>query len=121
MKNNLSTHVISCVVLIALGIAFLNPFHIWMTTMFHMTILAVLVAAFGVFAALIIREQGGDEREQAHRMLAGRAAFLTGTSLLLIGIVWQACTGTVDAWLIVILCAMVLAKMAARLYGERML
>jgi len=86
--------------------------------MAHMVILGFIVAAFGVFAALLLREQSGDERETIHRMLAGRAAFLTGATILLVGIVWQAFTGTVDAWLILTLCGMVLAKTAIRFYGE---
>ncbi|KND50961.1 MAG: hypothetical protein AB202_00955 [Parcubacteria bacterium C7867-007] len=119
MPNAMTLQVLSSLVLFALGVAFLNPFHLWMTTMTHMVILGFLVAAFGVFAALLLREQAGDERETTHRMLAGRGAFLVGATILLVGIVWQAYTGSVDTWLVLALCGMVLAKTAIRFYGDR--
>jgi membrane associated rhomboid family serine protease len=121
MPNNLSAQVLVSVVFVLVAVVFLNPLHIWMPDMLHMLILGLLVAVFGVVATMLVREQGGDEREAAHRMLAGRVAFLTGAAILLAGIVWQAFTSHVDAWLIFALAGMVTAKMLARIYGEQKL
>lgn len=121
MTTSTQIQAFASAVFILLAVAFLNPFHLLMTDMFHMLILGLAAAALGVFSILIMRERGGDEREAAHRMLAGRAAFLAGAAILLAGIVWQAFAGVVDPWLVMGLCGMVFAKVSARIYGELML
>ncbi|MBU2103958.1 hypothetical protein KKD81_02765 [Patescibacteria group bacterium] len=121
MTRNTLLQLGASLIFLVLAIAFLNPFGLWMTDMFHMLILGLLVVAFGIFATLVVREQGGDERELVHRMIAGRAAFLTGALILLIGIIWQAFTHTLDYWLVYALLGMVLAKTLVRIYGDRRL
>lgn len=119
MQNNTLLQIATSTVFLFFAFAFLNPFHVWMTDTFHMLILGLLVVAFGVFTVFVIREKAYDEREATQRMLAGRAAFLIGATTLLIGIMWQAITGVVDAWLILTLCSMVVAKAGAHVYSER--
>jgi hypothetical protein len=119
MQNNTLLQILTSAAFLVLAVVFLNPFNIWMPTMTHMVVLGFLVAVFGVFALLMMRERAQDEREEAHRSSAGRAAFLTSALILLIGIVWQAMRGPVDHWLIGALCGMVIAKIAVGLYIER--
>ncbi|CAN5746151.1 hypothetical protein BH11PAT2_BH11PAT2_01120 [soil metagenome] len=118
MTKNTAIQVFASTIFIVTAAIFLNPFKVWMPDMLHMLILGILVGAFGAVAALVASEQQGDEREERHQMLAGRAAFLTGAVILLSGIVWQAFTSTVDAWLVLALCGMVLAKASVRVYGD---
>lgn len=118
MKNNLSLQLIASVLCVLFTLAFLNPFHLLMTTMTHMAILGMVAVAFGVFAALILLESGGDERELLHRAFAGRIGFLIGGAVLLAAIVWQAFHGPVDIWLGIALCGMVAGKAIARLYSN---
>ncbi|KND47109.1 MAG: hypothetical protein AB199_01615 [Parcubacteria bacterium C7867-004] len=106
--------------LAGLSLVLLDPFHIWMPDMAYMIVLCCLVAAFGAFAAFVLCERAGDEREDAHRMLSGRMAFLAGSGVLVAGIVLQGLTGPIDPWLIYALCAMVFAKLAARAYSDRL-
>lgn len=80
--------------------------------------LGLTLAVFAVFAIFILREKVQDEREALHRMLAGRVAFLTGSALLTIGIVVQSLQDAVDVWLVIVLVAMVLSKLATRLYSD---
>ncbi len=113
--------VIASIVLIALLVLLLNPFGFWMPTSLQMVILGGAIVAFGAIAAFVLRERGGDEREEAHRSFAGRAAFLAGSAALLFGIVVQSLDHTVDPWLVAVLVVMVVSKMSARLYSDRFL
>ena len=81
--------------------------------------LGALVAAFGVVVVFVLREQAVDEREQAHRALAGRLAFLAGSSILILGIVVQGIGGIVDQWLAFALAAMIVTKIGVRMYSDR--
>lgn len=105
--------------LLALGGFFLiNPFEVWMPDMAHMTVLGVTVAAFGVLSLFIVHETSEDERDDAHRMLAGRAAFMAGSLVLLVGIVVQTLADNLDSWLVVALVSMVIAKLATRIWSR---
>jgi hypothetical protein len=111
--------IISAGIVIFLGVLILNPMHFWMPTMMHMAVLAAVVIAFGVFATYVLREASGDERENTHRMLASRAAYLTGGAVLLVAIIMQSLAESLDPWLVAALLAMILAKIIARVYLEQ--
>ena len=106
-------------VLIALCVLVLNPFHFWMPTLLAMMLLIFTFAAFAAFAAFVIRERAEDERAILHRMYSGRFAFLAGSFVLTLGILFQALHHHVDAWLVGALAVMVFAKLLSRLYGDR--
>ena len=109
---------ISAAIVIALGILILNPMHFWMPTMMHMAVLAAAVIAFGAFSVFVLRERGGDEREEMHRMFSGRTGFLVGGGVLLAGIVAESMSETLDPWLVGALLAMILAKLGAHIYSS---
>lgn len=106
-------------VLAALVGALVNPFDWFMFSRVEMLVLAVFAACVAIFIALFWKEQAVDEREAVHMMFAGRVAFLIGTTLLTVGIVVQSLQHSLDAWLPVVLLAMVASKYAARIYAER--
>ena len=106
------------VVLVILLILIVNPFDIFMPSGMQIVAAAVAVVAFGIFSSFVLREEAGDEREEKHRSLAGRVAFLTGSSVLLIGILIELYRHMLDAWLIVALVSMVVAKIVTRMYSE---
>lgn len=118
MKNNLTIEIIIAVVLVLISIALINPFHFWMPGMIVLSMLVALLVVFGVFATFVLRETALDEREASHRMLAGRVGFLTGATVLIIGIVIQALAEAVDVWLIFTLVLMVVAKIGTRIYTD---
>lgn len=97
----------------------LNPFGWFMYTMWEMLILVLLVVIFAVFTVFVWNEGKGDERENMHRMLAGRYAFLAGTTTLIAGIVVQSLEHDLDHWLVITLGVMVLAKIFGLLYGQK--
>lgn len=118
MKNNIKETIVT-VCLIAIAILLLNPFHFWMPDMMVMAMLAVALVLFSVFASFILREQTVDERDDAHRTLAGRNAFLAGSGILMIGIVVQGYTHSVDPWLVITLIVMILVKIATRMWSDK--
>ncbi len=118
MKNNLKEYTVT-VLLIVLAVLLLNPFEFWMPDMMVMCMLAVTLGLFGIFASFILRETVSDEREEKHRTLAGRNAFLVGSGVLTLGIVVQGYTHTVDPWLVITLIAMVLVKIGTRMWSDK--
>jgi hypothetical protein len=113
MAKTLS-QILCALVIIVLATLLLNPFHIGMADMMHMTLTAGLLAAFGIFVAFVLSEQGGDERERSHRMFSGRAGFL----VLVAGIVYQGSMGAIDPWLVGALALMLVIRISAHLYSD---
>ena len=113
--------IIASLILLGLIVLVLNPFHFWMPMPLQVMILGATIAVFGVVAGFVIRERAIDERDVAHRMRAGRIAFLTGTAILVVGIVVESFMHDVDSWLAAALVGMLIAKMLARVYEDRYL
>lgn len=111
-------HLVSAVLVLVLSMLLLNPFHIWMPGMTQMTVLGCLLVAFAVLSVYLLQENGGDEREATHRMLAGRVAFFIGSLVLVIGIALESMHGTPDIWLVLALAGMILGKVLARCYSD---
>jgi hypothetical protein len=110
--------IISALVILGIGVLFLNPGNLSMPdTMTSMLILGMIVA-FLAFAAVVFREKASDERETWHVLAAGRISYLVGVGTIIIGIGLQALKHEIDPWLVIALCAMVLAKLASRIYSR---
>lgn len=104
------------IVILGVLVMFLNPTHLLMPDSVNTALMLGLVVTFLVFVGLVWREKAGDEREVAHIQKAGRVSFLTGATILVTGIVVQAGRHEVDAWLVLALSGMVLAKLVSRIY-----
>jgi len=106
---------VGVVFLILLGLL-IHPLYTWMpgkaTMMFVLTLFVVWV----IFAMFVWREQTGDEREELHRNLVSRIAFLAGSGTLVLGIISQSITHTLDPWLVVVLSVMIIAKIGGHIY-----
>jgi len=104
-------------VVIVLAILLANPFKLYMLSMAGMMTLALLVAAFLAFAALVWGEgKAGDERDVAHQAIVGRIAYLAGSTVLLVSIVVQTLSHKLDITLVLALGVMVLAKVIGAAY-----
>ncbi|PIT86743.1 MAG: hypothetical protein COU33_01435 [Candidatus Magasanikbacteria bacterium CG10_big_fil_rev_8_21_14_0_10_43_6] len=112
MKHNTTIHSVLALFILGLLAAIINPGMFWMPSMVHMSmtiILLVLVALFGVF---VWNEQSRDEREELHKHMVGRVAYLVGTAVLVVGIVAQHMSHIpTDPWLVLALGAMILTKL----------
>ncbi len=122
MKNNPKEIISESVVtigLIVIAILLLNPFHFWMPDMMVMSMLACALVLFAIFASFILREKSIDERDDQHRTLAGRNAFLAGSATLILGIIVQGYSHAVDEWLVIALIVMVVAKIGTRIWSDK--
>jgi len=119
MKNIFVGELVVGIILVVLLLLLINPFYMYMPNKVEMAVVVAAVAAFAVFGALVWREKVVDEREEAHRSLAGRFGFLAGSVVLTIGILVQSLSHNLDPWLAVGLGAMILGKLAGLVYGRR--
>ncbi len=118
MKNNIKETIITlCLIIVA--ILLLNPFHFWMPDMMVMGMLACALVLFAIFASFVLREKALDERDNVHRTLAGRNAFLGGSAILMLGIIIQGYSHSVDPWLVLTLITMIIVKMVSRFWSDR--
>lgn len=118
MKNNLIQEISVSIILIILLSLFLNPLGFWMPNTILIMMITGLIVLFALFASFIWKENSKDERESLHKMMAGKFAFLVGASGLTVGIIIQSLQHSLDGWLVVILGAMVFAKIIGLIYGR---
>lgn len=75
-----------------------------------------LILSFFLFVVFIFREKSQDERENFHKLMAGRLAFITGAVILITGIIYQTFKHNIDPWLIYTLSGMILTKLILFIY-----
>jgi hypothetical protein len=117
MKKN-SLELLTTIVLILMAVFLLNPFNLWMPDMMVKGVVVAMLVVFSFFAGFILREQPADERDRMHQALAGRNAFLAGSSILIAGLIVQGLSHTVDPWLVAALVLMLSAKLVTRLWSD---
>lgn len=106
---------IAFIVLLALK---LDPFDLFMPNKIQMSVLALLVAAAGLYAGILFRQKARDEREALHLYRASRFAYVAGVALLVLAIVVQSFRGGADRWLFYILAGMVIVKLAILVWSR---
>lgn len=119
MPTRFLTETVVASLLVVFLVWFANPLGFWMTDAFHMTLLGLVVTLFAVFAMFLWKERSADEREQLVLFIATRFAYVAGGVALLVGIVVQAFSHTIDPWMPFVLTSMVLAKILGRRFAER--
>jgi hypothetical protein len=110
-KTRLSEWLLGLAILFALVLV-INPFGIIMTSTYTLTILMILGVAVIAFGAFIWRERYRDEREELHAMKAGRLSYFAGGVVLVLAIILQTFAHSLDVWLVIVLVAMVVTKLA---------
>ncbi|MSR71237.1 MAG: hypothetical protein EXS50_00995 [Candidatus Taylorbacteria bacterium] len=119
MKNKTLKEIIVPLALIVLSVLLLNPFHFWMPDMMIVCVLAVVLVLFAIFASLILKERAFDERDDMNRSLAGRNAFLAGSVILMLAIVVQEYSHSIDPWLVIALVVMIIVKIVTRFWSDK--
>lgn len=101
-----------------LGLLF-DPFGIYMNYKGYMFLSGLIAGVYFMLLSFIWAEGVRDEREHEHRFFASRYAYLAGSFVLIVGIVFQSRTMHVDPWLPAALSVMFLAKLISRVYSEK--
>lgn len=117
MKSNVAESVI-VFVLIVLLTYLVNPLGFFMPSMMQMLVVALAGLLFLLFAGFVWQEQAADEREELHRFLAARFAYLVGAGILMLAVFVQSFTQGLDPWIIVALIGMLIAKVVGRMYAR---
>jgi hypothetical protein len=108
---------VGCGLLVLLYVIF-NPWNMFMPGYVVMGLLLCAAILYIIFAIFLWRENSGDEREAFHRLFADRVAYLTGSTLLLAGIIVEELQHALDPWLVFGLAIMVVAKVGGLIYGK---
>ncbi|MBU6323358.1 MAG: hypothetical protein KGI41_00515 [Patescibacteria group bacterium] len=116
--NTFAEYLIAVALVALLGLL-TNPFMVWMPTPTQMVVVFVAAILAVVYGGFVLKEQAGDERETLHRMLAGRAAFLTAMAVLTMALIYQGVTHTIDPWIPAALALTIFAKLVARAWASR--
>jgi cobalamin synthase len=117
-KLNLTAELTISLVLVLLVGLMTDSFHFWMPEGLYLILTAVFAVVFMLFVTLIWREKARDEREELHRSISSRIAYLAGVITLAIGLLVQSVQHTIDPWLAITLVVMIFAKMGARIYSR---
>ena len=117
MKNNVVESIIALVLAVLL-VFLVNPLDLFMPSMMQMLVVALAGLLFLLFAGFVWQEQAADEREELHRFLAARFAYLVGTGLLMLAVLIQSFAHMLDPWIIAALIGMLIAKVAGRMYAK---
>ena len=96
----------------------LGPSMFLMPKSFDMMLLVGLVIVFLASTLFLWKERVRDERDNIHRLNAGRFSFFIGSFVLIAGIIVQTVRHDIDPWLIYGLIAMISGKIASRIYSE---
>ncbi len=116
--NFLTEYLVAAALVILLGLI-ANPSMLWMPTPTQMLVVLVAAILAVVYSGFVLKEGGGDERDVLHRMLAGRAAFLTALGVLTIALIYQAANHAIDPWIPAALALTILAKLIAHGWASR--
>lgn len=117
MKNNI-VQIIVAVTFVVLLALLSDPFMLWMPEAGVMAALLGVAILACVWAAFVMYERAADEREEFHRMQAGRVAYLSGVAVLTVALVVQGLAHDIDPWVSAALAVMITAKLGARIYAS---
>lgn len=117
MNNILSFIILSLLAVVLFTLV--DPFMYWMPSVVQMGALTFAAVLLVAWVAFVLREASGDEREVQLRAHAGRAAYLSGVGVLTVALLVQGLQHTIDPWIPLTLIVMIVAKLGARLYGDR--
>lgn len=117
MNSIIKSEVLIATILIAILVAFLQPFGLSMPDSSVSMLIVALIIAFLLFASVVWKEETKDERESLHKLQAGQISFIVGAGILIVGIIVQSLQHNIDVWLIITLVGMILTKVFSRLYS----
>lgn len=120
MKNPYTQEIFVAIIFGIILLLLLNPLGLFMPDRLVYIMLGGIVVLFGLYVSFIMKESPQDERERLHRFVANRFAYLLGTGVLVVGIVYQGLTEIhIDPWLLIVLGVMVVGKISSLIHSEK--
>ena len=121
MKNNIKNikELVSAIGLLVILAFLMNPMGFYYSNMTLASIITILILLFIFFSVVVMKDKPADEREEKHQHLAGRSAFLAGTTVMIIGIIVQSISHQIDVWLVIALAVMIAVKLIATKHSEK--
>jgi hypothetical protein len=116
--NTFTEYLVAIALVILLGLL-ADPFMLIMPTPVETAVILVAAILAVVYGGFVYKERAGDERETLHRMIAGRAAFLTSVGVLTLALLVQGFNHAIDPWIPAALALTIIAKLAARVWAGR--
>lgn len=110
MTKKIINEISVTLILALLIIILLDLFPFWMPGPVAMIVLLALVLVYIVYAVFMWREKSQDEREDYHKLVASRRAWLSGSSVLIVAVLVQGINHDIDPWILYALLAMIIAK-----------
>lgn len=112
------SEVIISLAFVGILLLFLHPSEFLMPMTLEASLVILLITTFLAFIGFVWKEHSQDERDELHKLHAGRISFLTGVTIIVIGILVQNARHNVDPWLVAALVIMILTKVLARRYSQ---
>lgn len=119
MKNNLQKQVIFTSILSLILLVFINPFDIFISVKIWMTLIFIFLILLVIFLALLWKTKPEDEREDEHIKFGSKVSFIAGAGVLTLGMVYQSLTKDFDIWLPATLLAVIVTRLIAIIYKDR--
>lgn len=119
MKNSFGEFALA-LIFVAILVLLANPLHFWMPAPVTMLSLLVVAIVAAVYAGFVLKERAADERDDLHRMIADRAAYLAGIAVLTVALISEGfLLGRIDAWIPLAIAVMIFVKMLSRFRAAR--
>ncbi|MEK7551258.1 MAG: hypothetical protein AAB532_01525 [Patescibacteria group bacterium] len=116
-KFNFLGETIISLFLVGLLVFFINPLDLLMPKELHLFMVPTLILFFVIFAGVVWKEKTTDERQELHKLIASRFAYFASVTILVIGIIYQSYYGSIDPWLVIAVCVILLSKIFGLIYG----
>jgi len=110
MNSIKNKEIILAILVILFAICVTDPFMFFMPSPVQMAVLVGLLVLFVAFSVFFWKESPQDEREELHRLKSGKAGFFVGSTILIVGIIYQVLNHELNSWLVGALVGMVAAK-----------
>lgn len=118
-KYDIWREVIGVSALLIALVLFFNPFSLWELSLELKKTIVLSVIAFFVLAFITCHHRKNDERENFVLYSAERTAFVSGSAIAIIGLIYQMLTtGELDHWLVATLLVMTIAKGIGLMYAK---
>lgn len=118
MRDSYKELLVSVVLIILLVALFALNQAICSNPLMETTTLVLIGISALLFIGFVWKEHTRDERENLHKYIASRFAYLAGILILTTGVILQTIQNHLDLWLVISLCTMLLLKMVGIIYGK---